>query len=46
MKIEKRKELYEAPRIELIPQTTVPSILVTFSLEGDIEDITEDSNEW
>ncbi len=46
MNKEKTKELYVAPRIACESLGQGQSILITFSLEGSIEDITEDDTEW
>ena len=46
MNKEKTKEVYVAPRIICESLGQGQSILITFSLEGSIEDITEDDTEW
>lgn len=46
MNKEKTKELYVAPRITCESLDQEQSILISFSLEGSIEDITEDDTEW
>ncbi len=46
MKEEKNKELYDAPKAVFLPLDNGQSVLVTFSLEFETEDITEDNNEW
>lgn len=46
MNKEKTKEVYVAPRITCESLGQGQSILITFSLEGSIEDIAEDNTEW
>ena len=46
MNKEKTKELYVAPRITCESLDHGQSILISFSLEGSIEDIAEDDTEW
>ena len=43
---EKTKELYEAPQALLMSLAKSQSLLVSFSIGGDFEDIGEDDNEW
>lgn len=43
---EKTKELYDAPQIYHSPLAKSPSLLISFSIEGKLEDITEDDSEW
>ena len=43
---EKTKELYDAPQVHHSPLAKSPSLLISFSIEGKLEDIAEDDSEW
>ncbi len=40
------KELYDAPQVHHSPLAKSPSLLISFSIEGKLEDIAEDDSEW
>ena len=40
------KELYDALQVHHSPLAKSPSLLISFSIEGKLEDIAEEDSEW